>query len=125
MKVSLGQLWGLLQNNIAEVKFARRIVKPGSPGTRRMLCTNSYQVLNSTDGQLSLNYAPPRHQPRFDPKKKNLIVTWDIFMQAFRTINVDQCDLITLIPDDETFWEYFKENVWNMKQGDKTKFMNS
>ena len=125
MKVGLGQLWPLLQTNVAEVKFARRKIKPGHPGTRRMLCTNSYNLLSSSDGRLTLNYSPPRHNPKYDPKKKNLIITWDIFMQGFRTINVDQCDLVTLIPANDTFWEYFRDNLWDMRQGDKTNFIDS
>jgi hypothetical protein len=124
MKVGLGQLWSLLQDNVAEVKFTRRKPKPGDSLHRRMLCTNSQALLNSNDGRLTLNFVPPKHYPQYDPKTKNLIVTWDIFMQAFRTINVDQCDLISVIPSNELFWEYFRDNLSGMNQTDKTNFMN-
>ena len=124
MKVGLGQLWNLLQSNVAEVKFTRRKPKEGASPHRRMLCTNSRALLDSNDGKLTLNFLPPTHYPQYDPKTKNLIITWDIFMQGFRTINVDQCDLISLIPADEPFWDYFRDNLASMRQNDKINFMN-
>lgn len=124
MRVSLGQLWNILQDNVTEVKFERRNLKPGAPPTRRMMCTNSFNLLNSNDGKLTLNFLPPTHYPKYDPKKHNLIVTWDIFMQSFRTINVDNCELLSTIPAGEPFWEYFRENLAQMTSDDKINFMN-
>ena len=125
MRISLGALKSVLQNNVAEIKFTRRKVKPGSPPTRRMLCTNNVPLLNSIEGRTVLNYVPPTQAPKYNPNQENLIITWDIFMQGFRTINVDQCDLVTLIPANDTFWEYFRDNLWDMRQGDKTNFIDS
>ena len=124
MNVSLGQLNALLQNNVAEVRFIRRRPKPGSTATRRMLCTNSYSLLNSNDGRLTLNYRTPKKSPKYDPAPKNLIVTWDILMQNYRTISVESCDLITVIPDDDQFWDYFRDNLAEMNQAAKINFMN-
>ena len=124
MRVNLGQLWNILQNNVVEVKFARRVDKPGSPATRRMLCTNSYSLLNSNDGRITLNFRPPTHYPKYNPKTKNLIVTWDIFMQNFRTINIDSCELLVTVPANDQFWEYFRENLAEMNQADKINFMD-
>lgn len=124
MRASLGALKSVLQNNVAEVKFTRRNVKPGSPPTRRMLCTNSGPLLNSTEGRSALRYQPPKTAPKYNPDTKNLIITWDIFMQGYRTINTDQCDLISIIPADERFWEYFTEKLAKMPAGQKTAFMN-
>jgi len=53
MKVSRGQLINILKNNVCEVKFARRVIKTGAPPTRRMLCTNSFTLLNSENGRLT------------------------------------------------------------------------
>ena len=89
-----------------------------------MLCTNSYSLLNSNDGRLTLNYRTPKKAPKYDPGPKNLVVTWDILMQNYRTISVESCDLITVIPDNEQFWDYFRDNLAAMNQNDKINFMN-
>ena len=124
MKIGLGQLWSLLQDNVVEVKFTRRTPKPGDAPHRRMLCTNSQILLNSNDGKLTLHFTPPKHYPQYNPQTKNLIITWDIMMQSFRTINVDECDLISVIPGNEIFWDYFRDNLSAMRQTDKINFMN-
>lgn len=125
MNVSLGQLRTLLQDNVAEVRFARRRPKAGSSGTRRMICTNSFSLLTSNDGRLTLNYRTPSKSPRYDPTPKNLVVTWDILMQNYRTISVETCDLVTVIPANEQFWEYFRDKLAGMTQTEKIGFMNA
>lgn len=89
-----------------------------------MLCTNSAELLNSAAGRTSLNYRPPVKPPKYNPANKNLIITWDIFMQNYRTINVDACDLVNVIPANEQFWTYFNENLVDMPQDQKIAFMN-
>ena len=98
MKTSLPVLRSLLLNNVAEIKFFRKRLKPGAPPTRRMLCTNSLQLLNSVEGRLALNYKRAINMPKFNPTQKNVIITWDIFMQDYRCINMTACDLIQVIP---------------------------
>ena len=56
MQVNLGTLKGMLLTKVCEVKFVRRNPKPGRPATRRMLCTNNVQLLNSVEGRTVLNY---------------------------------------------------------------------
>ena len=124
MRVSLNQLKSLLQGNVVEVKFARRIPKPGKPANRRMFCTNSYTLLNSSEGRITLNYTPPKKAPKYNPDTKNLIITWDVFMQGYRTISVESCELISLIPANELFWEYFRENLTTMSPPQKIGFMD-
>jgi hypothetical protein len=124
VNVGTDQLWRILQDNVAEIKFARRTPKPGKEGTRRMICTNSQHLLNSIDGRMTLNFSPPRRYPRYDPRKKNLIITWDILMQNFRTINMNACNLMQVIPANEMFWKYFKERLAPMTQNDKTNYMD-
>ena len=111
MIVGLSNLKLMLLSNVCEVKFARRNPKPGRPASRRMLCTNNVQLLNSVEGRTVLNYRPPRQAPDYNPNQENLIITWDILMQDFRTINCDTVDLITTLEADETFWVYINEKI--------------
>jgi len=125
MITSLGNLKAILLDKVCEVKFARRILKPGRPATRRMLCTNNVQLLNSIEGRTVLNYEPPRQAPSYNPNQENLIITWDILMQAYRTITCDTVDLISTLEADETFWVYLNEKIAPMSPGDKMAFMNT
>lgn len=124
MKVTLGTLKNLLENNVCEIKFERRRPVAGEPLTRRMLCTNSVAVLNSVNGKILLNYKQPKRMPKFNPNTKNIIITWDIFMQDFRCINLDRCDLIKTIPATDEFWNYFNEKLRHMSVEEKERFMN-
>jgi len=126
MRVSRSQLMGILKNNVCEVKFVRRVFKPGAPATRRMLCTNSFTLLNSENGRLTLNYRATSKLPVYDPTIKNLIITWDIFMQNYRQINFDgSVDLIKTIPANDEFWEYFSKNLANLTPQEKLQFQNT
>ena len=125
MIVGLSNLKIMLLSNVCEVKFARRNPKPGRPASRRMLCTNNVQLLNSVEGRTVLNYRPPRQAPDYNPNQENLIITWDILMQDFRTINCDTVDLITTLEADETFWVYINEKIAPMSAGEKMAFMNT
>lgn len=125
MKVSLPTLKNLLLNNVVEIKFNRRRVKPGSSLTRRMLCTNSLALLNSTEGRLALNYKRAINMPKFDPNAKDLIITWDIFMQDYRCINMIACDLIQIIPANKSFWTFFNEKLAGLTAPAKITFMNT
>ena len=125
MIVGLSNLKSMLLSNVCEVKFARRNPKPGRPASRRMLCTNNVQLLNSVEGRTVLNYRPPRQAPEYNPNQENLIITWDILMQDFRTINCDTVDLITTLEADETFWVYIHEKIAPMSAGEKMAFMNT
>lgn len=63
--------------------------------------------------------------PKFDPTVKNLVITWDIFMQDYRCINMVACDLIQVIPANKTFWTYFNEKLAGLSAPQKMAFMNS
>jgi hypothetical protein len=89
-----------------------------------MLCTNNVQLLNSVEGRTVLNYTPPRQAPKYNPNQENLIITWDILMQGFRTINCDTVDLISTLEADQTFWTYLSENIAPMSAQEKMNFMN-
>ena len=125
MIIGLSNLRSMLLAKVCEVKFARRNPKPGRPASRRMLCTNNVQLLNSVEGRTVLNYRPPRQAPDYNPNQENLIITWDILMQDFRTINCDTVDLITTLEADETFWVYINEKIAPMSAPEKMAFMNT
>ena len=125
MKVSLPTLKNLLLSNVAEIKFLRRRPKAGSPPSRRMLCTNSLALLSSPEGRIALNYRRAINYPKYNPDAKNLHITWDIFMQDYRCINMSACDLINVIPANKSFWKYFNERLALMSPQEKMRFMNS
>ena len=125
MITSLATLKAILLDKVCEVKFVRRNPKPGRPATRRMLCTNNVQLLNSVEGRTTLNYDPPRQAPSYNPNQENLIVVWDILMQDYRTINCDTVDLISTLEADETFWVYINEKIAPMSAVEKMNFMNT
>lgn len=125
MKASLPTLKNLLLNNVAEIKFFRRRPKVGAPPTRRMLCTNSFTLLNSVEGRLTLNYKQAIRAPKYNPVTKDLIITWDIFMQDYRCINMSACNLIQIIPANKQFWTFFNEKIARLSAQQKMEYMNT
>ena len=114
----------ILLNNVCEIRFSRRRPVAGKSATRRMWCTKSYSLLNSINGRISLNYKPPSGPKKVNEAQDNIIVVWDILMQDYRTVSADQCDLLQQIPADDSFWEYFNNNIYPMSAKQKINFMN-
>ena len=125
MLVQRGTLDSLLLNNVCDIRFVRRNTRPGQTPTRRMLCTKSLSLLDSVNGRISLNYFPPKHPPHTYLGPDNLVVAWDIIMQDYRNINMNQCNLISEIPANDEYWAYFNENIYPMSPQQKFNFMNS
>jgi len=125
MIVQRTTLDSILLSNVCDIRFVRRLPKPGYPPTRRMLCTKSYSLLNSTNGRITLNYRPPAGPPRINEAADNIINAWDIIMQDYRCINMAQCDLIEEIPATDDFWTYFNDNIYPMSAEQKVNFMNT
>jgi hypothetical protein len=125
MKVSLPTLKNLLLSNVAEIKFLRKRPKAGAPSSRRMLCTNSLPLLMSPEGRVALNYRRAINNPRYNPSAKNVLITWDVFMQDYRCINMAACDLINVIPANKTFWKFFNEKLALLSTDQKVRFMNT
>lgn len=91
-----------------------------------MLCTNSFTLLNSQNGRLTLNFRPTARFQDYDPAVKNLIIVWDIFMQNYRQINcTNGVELIRTIPANEEFWKYFTENLQTLTPQEKLNFQNT
>jgi len=127
MKVGMSTLRVLLENNVLEIKFKRRNPKPGSPTTRRMLCTNSPVILQSDAGRETLNFESGNNRIKFNPASKNLVLAWDIFKQDYRFISADNVELVSQMPvtgDGRDFWEYFNNTIYPMTPGEKENFFN-
>jgi len=117
----------LLMTNVVELRFRRRIEKAGFGDYRRMLCSNDRGLLMSQLGRNILNFEPATQPPKYNPATKNLIITWDIFLQAYRTINCNDVEVIAVIktsPDATEFWKYFNESLLPMPAQQKSTFMN-
>jgi hypothetical protein len=128
MRLGITSLAILLQTNAAELRFKRRREKTGFNNFRRMLCTSDKKLLLSAPAKRILRFVPTYGHLKYDPRSKNLIVTWDIFLQNWRMINCDDVDLIAVIktsPDPSDFWKYFYERLVNMSAEQKAKFMNT
>jgi hypothetical protein len=129
MRLGSSALALLLMQNVVELKFRRRLEKPGFPDYRRMLCTNDKNLLMSKLGREILNYDPPKggNLP-YDPRSKNLVIAYDIFYQNFRAINCNDVDVVSVIktsPDATEFWKYFNEKIRPMSATQKATFMNT
>ena len=127
MRLGRAALAQLLMTNVVELRFRRRIEKAGFGDYRRMLCTNDMKLLMSQLGRNILNFEPATQPPKFNPTQKNLIITWDIFMQNYRCINCNDVETIAVIntsPDPTEWWKYFNESIAPMPAGQKAQFMN-
>jgi|694.fasta_scaffold00065_58 hypothetical protein len=128
-KISRSELKNLVSSNVCEIIFLRRTPErapvPPRAQWRRMLCTNSIEILNSTNGKISLNFRFPKTPRRIDEVKHNIVVAWDIIMQDYRNISMENCYLIQTIPGDETFWKYYNEVLYTMTPAQKMNFMDT
>lgn len=127
MKVGISTLRVLLENNVLEIKFKRRKPKPGSPLTRRMLCTNNPVILKSDTGRQTLHYKTATGTPNYSPTAKNLVIAWDIFKQDYRAISGDNIEVINTIPisgDGKEFWQYFSDVIHPMTPQQKLTFFD-
>ena len=125
MIVQRATLDNILLSNVCELRFVRKVPLAGASPTRRMLCTKSHSLLNSSNGRITLNYRPPRGPVKVNEAADNLIVVWDILMQDYRNVNMNQCDLVQQFPADEEFWTYFNDNIYPMSGEQKLTYMNS
>jgi hypothetical protein len=125
MIVTQQTLETLLLNNVLDLRFTRRIKTNDKAPTRRMICTKSFELLNSTNGKIVLNYTPPKHQKQLDEAKSNVCIVWDILMQDYRIVSADQVDVLREMPANEGFWKTFNEEIYPMSTDQKIQFMNS
>lgn len=121
--MTVNNLTDLLLNNVLDVRFVRRRPK-GESTARRMLCTKSFELLNSVNGRVVLNYRPPKKQKQLNENKHTAVVVWDIIMQDYRVIPADSLQVVNTIPADDTFWEYFNNEVYTMTPEQKKSYMS-
>lgn len=116
----------MLNRHVCDILIVRRRPEraPGRPLLRQMLCTNSMDILRSENGLRVLNYRGSFIPKKVDERKHNLVVTWDIMMQDYRNVNMDECYLMQKIPADDTFWEYFNESILPLSPSEKMRYMD-
>lgn len=126
-QIQYGELKRLLSTNVCEIVFVRRRPEraPGRPEVRRMLCSNSMNILDSDNGIRSLNFHYPKTGRRINEVKHNIVVVWDIMMQDYRNVSMDMCYLRQTIPGDDTFWKYYNNVLLKMSGAQKQTFMDS
>ncbi len=122
MIANVSTLNTLLSQNVCEIIFLRRrSIPPGKVAFRRMLCTNNLKLLSGPRGRTALNFSPARSLPAFNAAQKQLVITWDIFMQDYRCVNVapPACSIVNIIPADDRFWKYFVEKIAKLTAEEK------
>lgn len=125
MAVSVQNLNNLLLRNVLDIRFLRREPVPNKPTTRRILCTKSYDLLNSTNGRIVLNYKPPKNNKQFNESQTNACVVWDILMQDYRIVPADTATILEEIPANKNFWTYFNDKIYTLSTEQKIRFMES
>lgn len=123
MKTTLANLKSLLRENVCEIAFVRRRPRANRSPVRRMLCTLDENILNSTNGRLSLNYSPSSNVLPYNAEGKNLLPVWDIFMQDWRMVSMDDCQILKTIKEEE-FWNYFNNTLLPMSPQEKINYMD-
>jgi len=123
MITTLENLQTLLKENVCELIIVRRRPRAGKSAARRMLCTLDQDILNSTNGRLSLNFKPAGQPLPYNAVSKNLLPVWDILMQDWRMVNLNGCDIVKTIKRTE-FWEYCNKTLMTMSPQEKITYMN-
>ena len=121
----------LFAQNVVEVVAVRRLPPKLTQGpTRRFLCTNSFPLLNSIIGKTVFHFKAPTHPPPYNARSKNLVTVFDLIMQAYRNINLNQYKIVGVLPvsseqEIKDFWNNFYGPILSQySTNDKTKFMN-
>lgn len=125
MIVTRPTLEALLLSNVLDLRFTRRIPIAGKSPTRRMICTKSYELLNSTNGKIVLNYVPPKRGHQLNETKSNACVVWDILMQNYRVVSADEVEVLKQMPANNEFWQTFNNEIYTMSTAQKIQFMDS
>lgn len=73
-----------------------------------------------------LNYRFPKTLPKYNPKDKNVIITWDILMQDFRVIPCDSVEVVQVYKaTEEAFGPVFNKLFYPMTPQQKMKWMDA
>jgi hypothetical protein len=123
--MSVTELNSLLLNNVVDLRFVRRRQVNYKSPIRRMICTKSFELLNSNNGLISLGYRKPVGAPDYNPETEGLVTVWDIIMQDYRNIPAETVTINKIIPANDQFWTYFNEQLYTMSAQQKMQFMSS
>jgi len=104
--------------------FVRRRPRIERPAIRRMLCTLDDKILTSVNGKMTLNYRSPSNMLPYNAEAKNLLPVWDIFMQDWRMVNMNDCQIVQTIKHAD-FWKYFNDKILPLSIGQKMAYMDS
>lgn len=115
----------LLRDNVCELFILRRHPKPGWKRYRRMLCTNNLNLLMSSNGYNILGFKPAISPDPMKRKPYNLITVWDIFMQDYRCVNLDECYLVKTHIANDKFWDTFNKEFYPMSTEEKLIYMDN
>jgi len=125
MKIARASLQSLLLQNVAEIRFRRRTMDSIRSPYRTMLCTNSNEILYGVNGRTTLNFKPPKKAIKYIPAAKNIVLTWDLLMQEFRAVSMEDCEVINKYPATDEFWKMFNEKFFIMSPEQKLLYMNA
>lgn len=123
----------LAYSNVCEIVYVRRrperAPSPPRPEIRRMICAvagiNTYNpILTDQQGFNVLGFHYPRTGRRLDEVKHDIVVVWDIIMQDYRNVSMEECYLRQIVPND-AFWQYFRETLSNLSSDQKRQFIDS
>lgn len=123
MPVNYGELLSYTDTGVVWLRFHRRRPKPEFNAYRRMVASTCYDILMSNEGRMTLNYRPTNGQPAYNPYEYNLIPVWDLLVQDYRMIPVDEVEIDYFV-EAEHFWQIFKYTLAPMTGEQKTNWMN-
>ena len=123
-------LQGLFASHIVELVAVRRHYKPGKGQIRAFFATNSRVLLNGIAGKTAFGFQQPTNPPPYNAKAHNLFITYDLFMQNWRSINLNNYAIREVLPlktkeDIQNFWGYFAYILKPMTAQEKTTFMDN
>lgn len=135
--ISRDGLKKLLQNHCVEIKYQRRHPTLESK-TCRLFCVSSYpnfhtnKFLASMGAQSAFFHYPkgsPPYPPKppYNPDEKNLVITFSIFDQSYKSVSINRANVIRAFPVDtkeniKKFWEYFNTKITKMSIQERTDF---
>jgi hypothetical protein len=88
-----------------------------------MICTKSNYILSSFSARAKLNFRPPKYGgTKFDQKKLNLVVVWDILMEDYRCVPCETVKVMEVVPEKK-FWTYYSNNIEPMNKRSRETYM--
>ena len=133
-QVRITEFKKLTYSNVCEIVYVRRRPErapaPPRPMIRRMICAiagiNTYNpILVDQKGMDVLGFRYPNGRgKKIDENEHNIVVVWDIIMQDYRNVSMEECYLRQIIPND-AFWQYFRDTLSNLSSDQKRNFIDS